>query len=65
MDLNPAMLRKAAQGLYSSWSMRDAPVALREKYFLEEGRDFRVKPEIRSMVSFEARNLSQSNVELW
>lgn len=64
-DVNPAMLAKAQKGLYSSWSLRETPAAMREKYFSAEGRDFRVREDIRGMVRFEARNFAEANSDLW
>jgi chemotaxis protein methyltransferase CheR len=65
VDLNAAVLQRAAQALYTPWSLRDTPAEMRERFFEPAGRDFRVKDEIRSRVLFERRNLSEPNPDLW
>jgi len=65
VDVNPASLAKAADGLYSAWALRDTPMDLREHFFTRTGNDFKVKEEFRTKVAFECRNLSQANDDLW
>jgi chemotaxis protein methyltransferase CheR len=65
VDLNPAMLQRAAAALYTPWSLRDTSTELRDRFFEPAGRDFRVKEEIRARVLFERRNLSEPNSDLW
>ncbi len=59
-DLNPRMLRKAAEGVYGHWSFRNAPPWLTEKYFrpTPEGRR-EIQPQIRDMVRFAYLNLAE------
>lgn len=59
-DINPRFLRKAATGVYSEWSFRDAPLGIRERYFRRtpEGR-FEIFPEIKKMVTFSSLNLAE------
>lgn len=58
-DFNPKFLRKAAQGIYSDWSFRNAPVWLRQRYFIK-GKDgrFEILPHIRKMVTFSYLNFA-------
>ncbi|NPC58154.1 chemotaxis protein CheR [Caenimonas sp. S4] len=58
-DINPRFLQKAAAGVYSEWSFRNAPVELRERYFKRtaDGR-FAIHPQIREMVKFSPLNLA-------
>jgi chemotaxis protein methyltransferase CheR len=65
IDVNPAALAKAAKGLYSSWSLRDTPSEIQQRYFKPEGRDFKLDDSIRAMVSFEERNLLDSDSDFW
>jgi chemotaxis protein methyltransferase CheR len=39
LDINVAMLRKAAHGRYSSWSLRETPPEARDRWFKADGRD--------------------------
>ncbi len=65
VDVNAAFLAKAAQGVYSPWSLRDTALGLRDRFFEPQGRDYRVKDEIRGKVLFERHNLSEPSAELW
>jgi chemotaxis protein methyltransferase CheR len=65
VDVNPAMLAKAAKALYTPWSLRETPAAMRERYFKPVGPDFQLRPDIQAQVSFEARNLCEANPDLW
>lgn len=58
-DFNPKFLRKAAQGIYSDWSFRDAPGWLRGRYFTKDkdGR-YEIIPRIRKMVTFSYLNFA-------
>ena len=58
-DINPQFLRKAAQGVYGTWSFRETPGWIRERYFtsLQDGR-FEIQPRIRRMVTFSYLNLA-------
>lgn len=65
IDLNPAMLAKAADARYNPWSLRETPAELRQSYFRCEGQSFALNPEIRRMVRFEERNLGVENGTPW
>ncbi|MBI3376701.1 MAG: tetratricopeptide repeat protein [Betaproteobacteria bacterium] len=58
-DVNPAFLRKAAQGRYGEWSFRDTPASFRDHYFRKtrDGR-YEIEPHIRGMVRFAYLNLA-------
>lgn len=59
-DINPHALHKAALGVYGDWSFRNAPPWLLDGYFLKTGREqYRIKPEIRNMVTFSYLNLAE------
>jgi chemotaxis protein methyltransferase CheR len=65
VDLNPAVLEKAARGRYSSWALRETPHDVQRAWFQPVGRDLVLDPQIRSAVTFEARNLASEDPDLW
>ena len=65
VDLNPLAIAKASAGRYGPWSLRQTEPALRQRFFEETGREFRVRPEVREMVSFEQRNLVDDTPATW
>src|SRR6266568_5366619 len=59
-DINPRFLQKAAEGIFSDWSFRDAPPWLKETYFKQAGPDrFEILPRIKQMVTFAYLNLAE------
>jgi chemotaxis protein methyltransferase CheR len=58
-DINPAFLRKAAEGVYGDWSFRGTPAWLRDRYFRRKktGR-FEIRPPLRKRVTFSYLNLA-------
>jgi len=64
-DINPAMLAKAARGLYSSWALRETPATSKRRWFRSVGREFELDGTIRAAVTFQEVNLAQENAELW
>jgi chemotaxis protein methyltransferase CheR len=65
VDVNPAVLAKAAPARYSPWSLRATPADAQRRYFRADGRDFVLEPEIRQMVTFEERNLVEEDPLFW
>ncbi len=65
IDINPSIIEKARRARYSTWSLRDTPSNFRDQHFRAEGRDFALNPAIRSMVTFEERNLIQPDPVFW
>jgi chemotaxis protein methyltransferase CheR len=65
VDLNPAALRKAAGGRYTSWALRETPPEIHRQWFEPAGRDMLVKPEIRSAVQFQIGNLAEDDGTIW
>ena len=57
VDLNTDALSKAQRGLYSPWSLRETPAPVVERWFSQEGRDFRLARSIRDAVRFDQHNL--------
>jgi chemotaxis protein methyltransferase CheR len=65
LDINPAMLAKAARGRYSAWALRETPVDSKKRWFRSVGREFKLEEIIRTAVAFQEVNLAQENAELW
>jgi chemotaxis protein methyltransferase CheR len=65
IDINVAMLDKAARGRYTAWSLRETPPEVRARCFRAEGRDFVLADDFRSMVTFEERNLAEPDAAFW
>ncbi|MHB1188359.1 CheR family methyltransferase [Thiobacillus sp.] len=59
-DINPAFLRKAAEGVYGDWSFRATPDWIRARYFKRkrDGR-YALHPRIRNKVTFSYLNLAE------
>jgi chemotaxis protein methyltransferase CheR len=56
-DVNERALEKARRGVYTAWSFRRMPQALRARYFHAEGSGEAVDVSIRSRVTFRRQNL--------
>ena len=65
IDLNPAMLAKAARAHYTHWSLREMPSELKRRWFRAEGDTFVLSDAIRRMVHFENRNLADADADFW
>lgn len=65
VDINPAMLDRARKASYSGWSLRQLDQSLRTRWFRPDGAMFRLDDEVRRAVTFEERNLSRDNDDLW
>jgi chemotaxis protein methyltransferase CheR len=65
VDINPAMLERAARACFSEWSLRETPAETRRRWFISQGRNFALDPAIRAAVTFELHNLAQENSSLW
>jgi chemotaxis protein methyltransferase CheR len=59
-DINPRFLQKAARGIFSEWSFRDAPPWLKENYFKPVApHSFEILPRIKDRVTFAYLNLAE------
>lgn len=57
-DLNPKIVKKAAQGMYTSLEVnRGLPIQLLVKYFTQDSDTYHLRPEIKDKVSFFEQNL--------
>lgn len=61
-DLNPQVLAKAEQGVYTDWSFRDTPAWVRPLYFLERPHgNCKIRPELKRLVEFSYHNLADDD----
>ncbi len=61
-DINPQVLRKAEAGVYGDWSFRESQPEFRERHFTPAGNGrYRVRPEIREIVTFAELNLAEDH----
>ena len=65
VDINPAMLEKAARGRFSSWVLRETPPDTVQRWFRSEGREFVLDDVVRNAVRFELRNLAGAAGSTW
>jgi chemotaxis protein methyltransferase CheR len=67
LDINPAMLAKAARGVYSAWALRETPTTSQRRWFKSVGKEFVLEESIRAAVTFQEVNLAQEDgeIELW
>jgi chemotaxis protein methyltransferase CheR len=65
IDINDVVIAKAREARYSRWSLRGVPESRIERWFAEDGRDLRLDERIRSMVTFEERNLLENDPVLF
>lgn len=56
-DLDRAILERAKAGIYTDRSMKDLPKEMLDKHFTNDGMGFRVKDDIKKMVTFKQGNL--------
>jgi chemotaxis protein methyltransferase CheR len=57
-DINPNVLTKAKNGLYTSWSFREIPDTYVNKYFKKIGDNYQISDSIKELVRFEHLNLA-------
>jgi chemotaxis protein methyltransferase CheR len=65
IDVNPAMIERAARARYSPWALRETPEPIQARYFHANGRDMILDEDLRKTVSFEERNLVDEDHAFW
>lgn len=65
VDVNPAIVKKAARARYSPWALRETPAHVQRRWFTPAGREFVLDEAVRTAVRFEARNLVQDDPQFW
>ncbi|WP_160674956.1 protein-glutamate O-methyltransferase CheR [Clostridium sp. C8-1-8] len=63
-DINKKVLNKAKKALYhkKSLSFRKMPAGMTQKYFDDDGDNYKIKDEVRSIVKFKHINMFDKNV---
>jgi len=52
------VLHAARRGIYTEYALRTTPPEIISKYFIKEGSNFKIKPELKKLVNFGQINLS-------
>uniref|UniRef100_I2PZF0 protein-glutamate O-methyltransferase n=1 Tax=Desulfovibrio sp. U5L TaxID=596152 RepID=I2PZF0_9BACT len=60
-DLSEAVLTQARGAVYSEYSLRTTPKEIVSRYFTPDGQVFKLKPEVKRLVTFGQINLSDRN----
>jgi chemotaxis protein methyltransferase CheR len=56
-DISEKVLTVASEGHYTDYAMRSTPALTKGRYFRQDGMNWTVDPQIKSMVNFEILNL--------
>jgi len=64
-DLNPVQLGKAQRARYADWALRETSDDRRRRWFVADGRDMTLLPQVRERVTFEIANLADPDHVLW
>lgn len=56
-DIDKKILERAKLGLYSTYSVKDLPENLKEKYLIKDSSGYEVKNEIKNNITFRQQNL--------
>jgi chemotaxis protein methyltransferase CheR len=65
LDANPAVLRRAVDGRYSEWALRETPDAARRRWFHQQDGSFEPVDDIRRSVQFRQCNVADEDAALW
>jgi chemotaxis protein methyltransferase CheR len=65
LDINAAMLAKAARGVYSAWALRETPAESQRRWFRRVGEELELERSVRTSVIFREANLAQEDADLW
>ncbi|MBF0484652.1 MAG: hypothetical protein HQL25_08130 [Candidatus Omnitrophica bacterium] len=63
-DVNRNVLISAREAIYTARDVGELPEGYVEKYFTRKGSDYRLNPEVKSLVKFEYHNLSKDSFGL-
>lgn len=56
-DIDPNVLARAKQGIYNERALQEVPIAIKDKYFHQEGATFKVNERLKKAISFKKHNL--------
>jgi chemotaxis protein methyltransferase CheR len=65
IDISDKALKKAVQGKYTTWSLRDLTAESKDQLFVKKGTEYILNESIRKMVSFERKNLIEKDPLFW
>lgn len=65
IDADMKVLKKAAAGRYSPWSLRQTPERYRRDFFRSDKQEFVLSDAIRNRVKFHERNLVLDDASFW
>jgi len=65
VDVNPAVLRRAAGARFTKWALRETPPEIECRWFRHDGSDLVLAEAARAAVKFDERNLVTEDSELW
>lgn len=65
VDINPDAIEIANSARYSKWSLRETPDSIRDRYFVQHGKQFELREAVRTMSRFERHNLVESAAPFW
>ncbi|MTJ92835.1 MAG: chemotaxis protein CheR [Desulfovibrio sp.] len=57
-DLSEAVLAAARRGVYNDYALRTTPKEIADAYFIKEDTQYKIKPELKSLISFGQINLN-------
>ena len=57
-DLSEAVLAAARRGVYNDYALRTTPKEIADAYFIKEDNQYKIKPELKSLISFGQINLN-------
>lgn len=57
-DLSEAVLAAAKRGVYNDYALRTTPKEIADAYFIKEDTQYKIKPELKSIISFGQINLN-------
>jgi chemotaxis protein methyltransferase CheR len=65
LDINAAVLRRAATGRYGTWSLRETPASIRQRWFHPRDGGVEVDERLRARVQFVEHNVVDDDPVLW
>ncbi len=60
-DISPVAIQKALKGEYTDWSFRENDQHIKNKYFINSDKLWKINSDIKKMVSFSYLNLSKNS----
>jgi len=57
-DLSEAVLAAARRGVYNDYALRTTPKEIADAYFIKEDAQYKIKPELKALISFGQINLN-------